>query len=155
MKNELKIGKIDYLNCGRKENLVTLEWELKDGVFSMSGNVWNRIRSDIYCGGQIVDKIAKMFPHNKKVRRMAQIWEKYHLNDMQAGCKHQRALGWGTKKLAGGEWEGHKYESEGGCLSKPCPTCGYKYGSKWLREEIPTEIIAEIESWSPRIEAIV
>jgi hypothetical protein len=26
-------------------------------------------------------------------------WKLYHLNDMKAGCEHQRALGWGNKKL--------------------------------------------------------
>lgn len=150
MKTTFEIGKIDYLNCGRKENLVTLEWELKDGNFTMSGNVWNRLRTDIYSGGQIVDQIAKMFPHKKKVQRMAEIWERYHLNNMRAGCEHQHKLGWGENKIDG-KWAGHLYEKEGGCLLKPCPECGYKYGSKWLREEIPAEIIAEIESWSPKV----
>jgi len=27
------------------------------------------------------------------------IWEQWHLNDMRAGCKHQRAEGWGKKRL--------------------------------------------------------
>ena len=28
-----------------------------------------------------------------------------------------------------------------GILSKPCPVCGYKYGSAWLKEEVPQEVI--------------
>lgn len=28
-----------------------------------------------------------------------------------------------------------------GILYKPCPVCGYKYGTRWLKEEVPTEII--------------
>jgi hypothetical protein len=28
-----------------------------------------------------------------------------------------------------------------GILSKPCPECGYKYGSSWLKEEIPSDVI--------------
>lgn len=35
-----------------------------------------------------------------------------------------------------------------GMLSRPCEVCGYKYGSSWLKEEIPADVIAEIESWS-------
>lgn len=137
MKNIYAIGKIDYLKCGQKENLVTLEWELKDGVFSMSGNVWNRTKTDIYCGGQIVDQIAKLFPHNKRVQEMFEVWNQWHLNDMQAGCEHQRKLGWDKNEI-----------------NAPCPTCGYKYGSAWLKKEIPHEIIEKIESWGSVLEAV-
>lgn len=28
-----------------------------------------------------------------------------------------------------------------GILSKPCPVCGYKYGSAWIKEEVPKDII--------------
>ena len=32
-------------------------------------------------------------------------------------------------------------ESELGLLCKPCPVCGYKYGSAWMREEVPQDIL--------------
>lgn len=32
-------------------------------------------------------------------------------------------------------------ESEHGILCKPCPVCGYKYGSSWKTEEVPQEVI--------------
>ena len=32
-------------------------------------------------------------------------------------------------------------EHPDGILSKPCPVCGYKYGSAWLKEEVPQEVI--------------
>lgn len=28
-----------------------------------------------------------------------------------------------------------------GLLTKPCPVCGYKYGSAWLKEDVPEEVI--------------
>ena len=28
-----------------------------------------------------------------------------------------------------------------GILCKPCPVCGYKYGSSWLKEEVPQDVI--------------
>lgn len=31
-----------------------------------------------------------------------------------------------------------------GLLSYPCPTCGYKYGSAWLTEEIPADVRAQL-----------
>jgi len=33
-----------------------------------------------------------------------------------------------------------------GFLSKACPVCGYKYGSKWLREEVPAEVVDFLQS---------
>lgn len=32
-------------------------------------------------------------------------------------------------------------DSEKGILCKPCPVCGYKYGTAWLTEEVPQEVI--------------
>jgi len=33
-----------------------------------------------------------------------------------------------------------------GELTKPCPVCGYKYGSEWKKEDVPAEVIAFLES---------
>lgn len=35
---------------------------------------------------------------------------------------------------------------EDGILAKPCPVCGYKYGTKWLHEEIPDDIVEFLKS---------
>lgn len=32
-------------------------------------------------------------------------------------------------------------EDENGILCKPCPVCGYKYGTSWVTEEVPKEVI--------------
>ena len=32
-------------------------------------------------------------------------------------------------------------ESELGILCKPCPVCGYKYGTSWKKEDVPQEVI--------------
>lgn len=39
-----------------------------------------------------------------------------------------------------------KTEHPEGLLCKPCPVCGYKYGSAWKREEVPAEVLAFLES---------
>ena len=38
---------------------------------------------------------------------------------------------------------GWVYETDhpGGLLSKPCPVCGYKYGTSWLKVELPQDVI--------------
>ncbi|UOF78291.1 restriction alleviation protein lar [Caudoviricetes sp.] len=129
------IGKVDGYGNGRKRCLAELEWRLEDGNFAMSGKIWNHVRSDIITGGQCVDTIAKYFPENKKVQQMLAIWERWHLNNMKAGCEHQRTLGW--------EKDGYdKHPCE------PCPICGYRYGSAWLKEELPADVVNTILSWS-------
>lgn len=35
----------------------------------------------------------------------------------------------------------HRKEHPDGLLCEPCPTCGYKYGSQWRSEEVPTDAI--------------
>lgn len=32
-------------------------------------------------------------------------------------------------------------ESDRGLLCKPCPVCGYKYGTSWIKEDVPQEVI--------------
>ncbi len=36
-------------------------------------------------------------------------------------------------------------EHPNGLLTAKCPVCGYEYGTKWLKEEIPSEVIAWLE----------
>lgn len=145
-------------------------------------------------------------------------WQRWHLNDMQAGCEHQRKA-WDTgeelevieytwsktfyasrraaengtldaeqyliykelvkkvdsivirsinhgeeypaelikellvgshikeqsreRKQAG--WV-HPDEHPKGLLCKPCPECGYSYGSAWLFEEVPTEVLEYLQA---------
>lgn len=38
-------------------------------------------------------------------------------------------------------------EDPRGLLLKPCPVCGYEYGSAWLYTPIPEDVISEITSW--------
>lgn len=92
----IEFGKIDYLGIGRKENLVTIELELRerdDGKieFSCCGNIWNRIKSEILCGGQCLDEIKKYIkkPLFNKIYRL---WKLYHLNTMHAGTKKQETF---------------------------------------------------------------
>lgn len=63
-----------------------------------------------------------------QVDRLFAIWKQYHLNDLQAGCEHQQALGWTSKEH----------------LSKVCPMCGYAYGSAWLYKEVPETVLEEL-----------
>ena len=69
-----------------------IDWKLraeKKGLeFSASGT-YNR------GGGQCLHHIAKAYPSDSMVQRIAAVWSKWHLNGMRAGTPVQRALGWG------------------------------------------------------------
>lgn len=40
----------------------------------------------------------------------------------------------------------YPHEHPRGVLTKACPTCGYKYGSAWLHEDVPTEVLDFLRS---------
>lgn len=150
-----------------------------------------------------------------KAKKLLKIWDEWHLNDMQAGCEHQRK-NWDLRKeltivsfklnydilmkqreietmidetfkksktitLTDEQQEiknlpyivelprGEQYEvpekvkkyynpnikdtntkmachftptdHPEGLLTKPCEVCGYEYGTSWLKEELPQEVI--------------
>lgn len=125
--------------------------------------------------GQIKDLfVRENLPKNtqwKALDRLLEIWERWHLNGMRAGCVHQIEEGWNkrpidpTKPLdAYGRFLGEgKHSTRNmlvwvrpdehpeGLLTKACPTCGYKYGTEWLVEELPEEIIEELKNMPDRI----
>jgi hypothetical protein len=96
-----------------------------------------------------------------KVAEFAATWERWHLNDMRAGCAHQRLYGWHTRPINpskptntyGKHFDGQERDSwnllgwispsehSDGLLGKPCPDCGYAYGTAWLTEEVPQDIL--------------
>jgi len=65
-----------------------------------------------------------------------EVWTRWHLNDMNAACEHQRALGWMYEEHS--DKETFKGDS--------CPVCGYSIGSAWLKEELPQKIIDFLEA---------
>lgn len=140
MKREIVVGYVK----GRVANkyrpnagCVTIEMELRDTPkgpeLSVCGNVWNRSGSDIKMGGQCVDQLAEHVDTwlitREAYARIVALWKAYHLNGMNAGCEHQRAENWQP-------W----------MLSKPCPTCEYKYGTAWLYSPIPADDLREIQA---------
>lgn len=139
---KLTLGKVDYNGSGRRNCLAVLTWELADGRFTMQGEIWNPRMTDIYVGGQCVDMVAGFFPKNAVAQCMVAIWKRWHLNDMRAGTPAQEA--WLRQYGHGKDYtETLAKLTEAGYN----PDNGYVYGSKWLTEELPPEVIAEIQSW--------
>ena len=89
------LGKLDRNGgkTGTRNCAAYLTWDLNEGEngieFSMSGEVWNRIKTDCIMGGQCCDELGRLFSHVPRVSRMVEIWNKYHLNGMNAGTPEQ------------------------------------------------------------------
>jgi len=154
--NTISFGKVDYNGTGKKIQEITIDISLKrkkEGVtLSISGGIGN------HCWGQCLDEMLPFLATNKLFLSVYRLWNLYHLNDIRAGCIHQRKAGWEEKRIDPKELPGghsnrddrgvlatwvNPNEHKDGLLTKPCPKCGYKYGSKWLFEEIPEDDIRE------------
>jgi hypothetical protein len=195
-----------------------------DGRLSMTGVVGPRSNGDCAgsCGqinmGMKVDEL-RLAPGwtGGQLQRLFEVWDRWHLNDMRAGCEHQRETWNPSEKLevvsygltteayrlreralakaaqAGldgnaaqlsdteralasmddwykdrheppdadsplsGCYEVKKRETKSagwvianehprGILIKPCDVCGYRYGTKWLREEVPADVLDFLRS---------
>jgi hypothetical protein len=156
---KLRLGKVDYLRNGRKTCPVVVEFQLypqdngKGLTFSASGEIWNHLGTDCYCCGQNLDEIAKFFPHHEAFQALYRTWKEYHLNDLQGGCSHQIGFGWDKEKLEPGKplqfgnmamWERPETHRKG-LLTKPCPVCGYRYGTAWRHKPMSFEAIRTVQ----------
>lgn len=235
----LRPGAVEvWKGAGKGSAPLFLKVEYKEGRLSISGAEGPRANGDCWGScGQCVDALApsrlrELAPgwDRETVKRLRQTWEDWHLNDMRAGCVHQRAEKWAERgrksvtlyhwrqmdksrkardeaekaaqgaltrgetfaptpeqvKAANSPWsratwtpeapEGYEaarslypgdkgptesktlgwlYPLEAanggtideesthpdGLLCRPCPECGYKYGSAWLREEVPADVL--------------
>ena len=200
--------------------------EFNDGRLSLVGVVGPRHNGDCAgSAGQCVDEISRGEPAGgwgaSMLEKFCRLWERWHLNDMNPHCEHQKALGWdelakipvtlthyqlthdAIKLRAEAEkaalsalregvcftprseqtffatlpyfldayreltvteqkyyelkkalYPGAKGATEtrrlgwikpedhpDGLLCKPCPVCGYKYGTAWKKETVPEDVI--------------
>jgi hypothetical protein len=111
---------------------------------SVCGSVWQKARRDIYSGGQNIEEIAAMFPENVRVQEIAAIWRRWHLNGLNSGTRAQREF-IDQHKAANPEW---RYDYSEACeLLKAAGLYedrGYKYGSPWLAEAPPVEVVERL-----------
>lgn len=69
--------------------------------------------------------------HEELSAEMAKMYEpKKPLYPGDSGHTETKMLGWLNPK-----------EHPDGILSKPCPVCGYKYGTSWKKEDVPKDVI--------------
>lgn len=144
MKKVFDFGKIDYCKIGRKTNSVIIKVELTDeGVFSVSGNIWNNKKSDILCGGEIMNYLIPFLSDNELFQKILNFWKKYQNNDMHAGTRKQEDA------LKEANIIPFNYTYTNACEYLKSINLysdnGYIYGSSWLKEEIPENDLEEIK----------
>lgn len=165
MKYIIRLPKSDVPFYGDKAGKVVVEVELRKGQevaphqdidllpcreyveFSACASIWDRTRrrDPITCG-QCLGAVAELYPKDIRVQRIVGIWHRWHLNGMRAGTRkqqeHLRAhpfdprypkshYDWACEELARAEL---------------LQNMGYKYGSAWLIEPLPSEIEAEVKA---------
>jgi hypothetical protein len=112
-----------------------------------SGNAWGSC-------GQIVDTIREHIAARAlelapgwsyaKLGYFLQIWDRWHLNDMRAGTPEQMQHLEGIKAEFPGypvshyEWAKERLAEAG---LQPDPETGYSYGSAWLKEDVPEDVL--------------
>ena len=90
---------------------------------SFTGEIVEKYRREATSGGQIQDELGRIVTFasgwtRAKVATLVDLWDLYHLSDMQAGCAHQVARGVTT--------------SERLDQTPLCAISGYKWGRSWL-----------------------
>lgn len=87
MVKDFSFGKVDGYGNGRKTCEVVLsfgfrEFSGQEPYFTVCGELWNNLHTDIIRGGQCVDTLAADFPalrRNGKYMEMKHLWALYHL----------------------------------------------------------------------------
>ena len=95
--------------------------------------------------GQVIDACEKAYNNSedKLAKAICDMWHKYHLNNMHAGDKAQEEAV--REYLQDNSYDYGRvceYLKSKGLLIHN----GYKYGTAWLKEEIPKEDLEEIKA---------
>lgn len=184
MRKSFDFGKIRYTNKFRRVNpvVVDVRLEKKGGreifktdcrtgektvtgrtpefwEFAACGQIWNAGQTDIVCGGQCLDTIAKyesQLNNPELFSVLYDLWKKYHLNSMYIGTPEQEAAVKEWIELGGHEYDYSKvcdmlekrdlYEVNytGLTVEKRYENEPYKYGHGWVVQELPEDVIAQI-----------
>lgn len=139
--------------------LVYVGAKITDGRLSVVGTSYEgrKAERNFVSAGQCIVEARKVTEPAKgfsraDLDRLVEIWDRWHLNDMRAGCEHQRRWGWDTMHRLESKVGGWDYKIKETAkvkafkrIGRKCPACGYSYGSAWLREELPQDVVDFVE----------
>lgn len=170
MERTIYLTNINYEGINKSglcRNRVEVELELTDdNCFSAIAYVWNENHSDTYMIGQCFDDL-KEIPEVGELpifKEIYDLWKKYHLNDLHAGTKKQEDILKEAVKTRELEEYGANYKEKCDYLESKdmlydkkylvekkqadgtIKRVPYKYGTGWLKEEIPEGDLLRIKS---------
>jgi hypothetical protein len=99
--------------------------------------------------GQCVETIAAMTwkdggPFSPaEIAEILAVWDRWHLNDMRPNCVHQEHF---SLPYTSGSRYNDEWRDRAAVETAKCP-CGYAYGSAWLVEPLPLEIVDKVTGW--------
>lgn len=153
----LDFGKIDYYHTGRKINAVCIDVSLilqSDSKirFSVSGAIYNQTKTDCLTAGQMLDnaELDELAKKHKSFAVIRKLWQKYHLNDMNAGTiKQEQAL---ANAYKNGLLSKNGFDCDENCEYLKSINLYedfhegklYRYGSIWFYRKIPDEALKQI-----------
>jgi len=141
-------------------------------VLSISDSIWQRDESDSLSGGQGQDTLREALDDGKleigngisdsQFEKLLDIWDRWHLNDLNAGTTIQ-------KEIIEEHEDEKKYDKFDKFLDRPVAILedfdaqpdtetegfgedGYSYGSQWLFEPLPDDVIEFIEEIQDKLE---
>lgn len=82
---------------------------------------------------------------------LKRLWDRWHLNDMKAGCAHQEARYRDhpeDRPTYSNDYRGATGDRLSPDEGSACPQCGYRYGSAWVYEQLPDDLIEQIDAAS-------
>lgn len=120
---------------------INIELEEKDSflLLSICGEMFDSFGQNIGFG-QIHEEVKEILP-----ARLYQIWKRWHLNDMRAGTFTQEEI-LRQAKDSGVELDSYYEQCDYLAKFDALIDDGYKYGSKWLKEELPQDVIDYIQT---------
>ena len=152
------LGYTDYEFPGKKVNSVGCEISLKDGkYFSAMAWIIDSRGKDHLCGGQCLDTINDNCPDikaNPIWQKIYRLWKLYHLNDLHAGTVEQeealnkwRASNSSRDNIDGGTSydKDCEYLKSIGLYEVDYNGKPYRYGTAWLKRDIPEEDLNQIK----------
>ncbi len=140
------VAEVEFHDYKRAVRDIDLQPALEISRLSITGTMFRR--NDEYrrgggiCCGQIYDKLAKF--NHYLVKHFAELWERWHLNDMRSGCRiQQAAVGqWcAANEKIDPDW---RYDYDAACRMLQergiYEVDGYRYGHQWLYEPLPDHV---------------
>ena len=136
-----------YDKPGRAAVEVTLTYKDKGPCLSISAMAYGwHAREPFMCGQCLEELESTSLKDNDLFQELYGYWKKWHLNDLHAGTPKQETCI--DAAIQSGELPRYKYRAVRDLLDKKglLIDCDYEYGTGWLYEPIPADVLARIET---------